>query len=75
MTVWLLQNFPSLVTYSHVLKIKILAMQSNIVFIRRNTMLTAVREFLFARFLNNNNIQVSTKIMFTRTTGHGEQKS
>ena len=46
-----LLNCPSLTTYSQVLNNKILLTQSKVVFIRRNTMLTKVKELFFALFL------------------------
>ena len=46
-----LLNCPSLATYSQVLNRRILLTQSNVVFIRRNTRLTGVRELFFALFL------------------------
>ena len=44
-------NCPSLTTYSQMLNNKILLTQSKVVFIKRNTMLTKVKELFFALFL------------------------
>ena len=46
-----LENCPSLITYSQVEKIRILEMLSNMVFISKNVKLSFVKEFFFARFL------------------------
>ena len=53
MTVLALENCPLLTTYSQVLKITTLEMQSNVVFSNKNTRLRVVSEFFFARFLKN----------------------
>ena len=51
MTVLALENCPPFTTYSQVLKMTTLEMQSNVVFSNKNTRLRVVSEFLFARFL------------------------
>ena len=53
MTVLVLENCPSLITYSQVEKRRILEMLSNIVLRSKNVKLSVVREFFFARFLIN----------------------
>ena len=53
MTVLTLENCPSFTTYSQVLKITTLEMQSNVVFNIKKTKLRVVSEFFLARFLEN----------------------
>ena len=53
MTVLVLENCPSLITYSQVEKSRILEMLSNMVLRSRNVKLSVVKEFFFARFLKN----------------------
>ena len=51
MTVLVLENCPSLITYSQVEKRRIREMLSNHVFSSKNVKLSVVKEFFFARFL------------------------
>ena len=53
MRVLVLENCPSLITYSQVEKRKILEMLSNMVLSSKNVKLSVVKEFFFARFLKN----------------------
>ena len=51
MTVLVLENCPSLITYSQLEKRSILEMLSNMVLSSNNVKLSVVKEFFFARFL------------------------
>ena len=51
MTVLVLENCPSLITYSQVEKRRILEILSNMVLSSKNVKLSVVKEFFFARFL------------------------
>ena len=53
MTVLVLENCPSLITYSQVEKRKILEMLSNIILSSKNVKLRKAKEFFFARFLKS----------------------
>ena len=53
MTVFVLENCPSLITYSQVEKSRIREMLSNMVLSSKNVRLSVVKEFFFARFLKN----------------------
>ena len=62
MRVLVLENCPSLITYSQVEKRRILEILSNMVLSSRNIKLSVVKEFLFARFLKVKNIKLFISI-------------
>ena len=59
-----LENCPSLITYSQVEKRRILEMLSNMVLSSKNVKLSVVKEFFFARFLTFLNAKKGLLIYF-----------
>ena len=65
MTVLVLENCPSLITYSQVENRRIRAMLSNMVLSSKNVKLSVVKEFFFARFLKNITFKGCTYLSLT----------